>query len=824
MEGMDVCESCFRYDTIRKHQDPKCKNPNHDAVDRNGPSCDSFCFPARDMKRKLSKRRSLIGGIGSGPGTRESFPTPRRRRGYSQSTPMLCYNALLVCYRRIRTHFYARQLLSLFFFILVVWIQTTLDPLHIARWIDHQLTYRIMRRHFAALRLDIQQRDGADILRQLPTTKIAKANELQTHAAFRQVLLQRAERERILRGLEMVARACEEKNQQECGRSIPRVVFLPAVGRYTYHAREYINYNVTKIFFDTTEMRTLVREVSSKLSNGDFLLRLFDSSRGQSENILIWAVCVVFVYGGIAICDMVKPKHLSDLFARIFDQGQQEVLAMGSPPSSSLQLLAAPPRHNVIHCLVQRLTLHLSVSHQFIQMLTNQKHDDLHNWIKLNLPSNHCALISRSSGSNQTKYWYKSIQQQTTPPNERDSRTSVEIKLQPRSIPNITRVPKYPLQQRLQEAWSEPGWLCNRCLNYAGMGTYEACQVVCPRWYQEIICRPREEEGVETIDLVVTVRRPVEYYQRIPRIIHQTNFEEITFDHHPQLARLQASWKNTGWEYRFYTDADARRYISEHFPGPFLDAFDSLIHGAYRADFFRYLVLLREGGVYADVDVMLESTLETFVSPDLSFFGPRDVPCEYAGEAFCIWNGLLGAEPGHPILVRAVERTVNLILRRADMYDMEQEICQRTGPTAKLWKVRAQPLLFLTGPCGLGVAFNEAFRHSPLDPVPVGWHVEDSVQHEFHRLILVGDKHDLGEFRFSDPERNFIVASTDILGSNDRSNRIRPATPSDTSTSKPTSSQHYSHSRKYMSIWGSSGVYVDDQVALMQVKLRVERP
>jgi mannosyltransferase OCH1-like enzyme len=70
--------------------------------------------------------------------------------------------------------------------------------------------------------------------------------------------------------------------------------------------------------------------------------------------------------------------------------------------------------------------------------------------------------------------------------------------------------------------------------------------------------------------------------QRIPRVVHQTWPGDLSVDRYPQLSRVQSSWKNAGWEYRFYTDTDARNYINRNFPSRFLDAYDSLIPGAFK--------------------------------------------------------------------------------------------------------------------------------------------------------------------------------------------------------------------------------------------------
>ena len=149
-------------------------------------------------------------------------------------------------------------------------------------------------------------------------------------------------------------------------------------------------------------------------------------------------------------------------------------------------------------------------------------------------------------------------------------------------------------------------------------------------------------------------------------------------------------------------------------------------------------MLLKDGGIYADVDILLDSNLEHFVTPDLSFFVPRDMVGEYADEAFCLWNGFIGSSPGHPFLVRAVERLVNLISRRADLYDMEQDLCRRQGRKTETWKVRAEPLLLFSGPCALGAAVNDVLGRPSLNRFDIGWLPSDDSGEDYgDALVLV---------------------------------------------------------------------------------------
>jgi hypothetical protein len=229
-----------------------------------------------------------------------------------------------------------------------------------------------------------------------------------------------------------------------------------------------------------------------------------------------------------------------------------------------------------------------------------------------------------------------------------------------------------------------------------------------------------------------------ENVQMIPRIIHQTWREHITPSNYPNLHRITNMWKTSGWSYRFYTDDSSRQYIVDHFPRHFVEAYDALIPAAYKADLFRYMLLMKDGGIYADVDVLLDASLESFITPTMSFFVPRDAVASYADGEYCLWNGVIGAAPGHPIIIRAVERLVNLILNRADLLDLEREVAEKAGVDTETWKIRAIPELLLSGPCALGIATNEVLGRNPVARFDVGWLKESNVKdHDIGDILIL---------------------------------------------------------------------------------------
>lgn len=87
----------------------------------------------------------------------------------------------------------------------------------------------------------------------------------------------------------------------------------------------------------------------------------------------------------------------------------------------------------------------------------------------------------------------------------------------------------------------------------------------------------------------------------IPRIVHQTWRTKAL---PPEFARFRASWiaRHPQWEHRLYDDAECRAVV-QSVGGAWPDVYARLPTDIQRADVFRYLIIHRHGGVYADIDM-----------------------------------------------------------------------------------------------------------------------------------------------------------------------------------------------------------------------------
>jgi Glycosyltransferase sugar-binding region containing DXD motif len=139
---------------------------------------------------------------------------------------------------------------------------------------------------------------------------------------------------------------------------------------------------------------------------------------------------------------------------------------------------------------------------------------------------------------------------------------------------------------------------------------------------------------------------PVDEKFQIPRIIHQT---WKSADIPPAFsAQWIASWRelNPGWEYRFWTDADIDSFVRSEFP-EFYAVFQSYDVNIKRVDAFRYLLMKRIGGVYADLDFMCLKPLEGLLRGHYLLLGSQH-PGDWMQSEGDVCNAFMASVPEHP--------------------------------------------------------------------------------------------------------------------------------------------------------------------------------
>ena len=177
---------------------------------------------------------------------------------------------------------------------------------------------------------------------------------------------------------------------------------------------------------------------------------------------------------------------------------------------------------------------------------------------------------------------------------------------------------------------------------------------------------------------------------------------------------------NPDWTYTLFDDADIENYISTHYGKHFLAFYHRIgpRYGAAKADFFRYLVIFQEGGVYLDIKSTVDIPLSEVFQPDdaclLSYW--NNLPGQ-GHEGFGHYPGLpeeiergeiiqwyLAAAAGHPLLRKVIAQ----MLSNIDHYNPYVNSVGWLGTVST------------TGPIMYTVTLWNALREAP-ERYPVRW-------------------------------------------------------------------------------------------------------
>ena len=198
--------------------------------------------------------------------------------------------------------------------------------------------------------------------------------------------------------------------------------------------------------------------------------------------------------------------------------------------------------------------------------------------------------------------------------------------------------------------------------------------------------------------------------KKIPNSVYQTwKYPLLPPFHAKGVERFRRM--NHDYSFFFFDDLQMCDYMRTRYAGhPILKVFDKVRIPAAKADIWRYCVLLREGGIYCDIDSAISIPLRELLAGDpselISFEGNRWIDLldigKYAELGIfretipetvtpfleypqnIVLNWVLCFEKGHPIL----EEVLELIVRHFDFYrnktfeSMWKAVIHSTGPLA----------------------------------------------------------------------------------------------------------------------------------------------
>jgi mannosyltransferase OCH1-like enzyme len=158
----------------------------------------------------------------------------------------------------------------------------------------------------------------------------------------------------------------------------------------------------------------------------------------------------------------------------------------------------------------------------------------------------------------------------------------------------------------------------------------------------------------------------------IPKVVHQTYYtKQLPSEIQENIIRMQS--ENPDWIFKLYDDHDIDVFITTHYPNlkKFYDKINPS-YGAAKADFFRYLVMYKEGGVYLDIKSGLQKTLDEITDSANHYIlsnWPRSYPKIMQGMHKGISNPMgeyqqwhIISVKGHPYLQQVINNVCNNIV------------------------------------------------------------------------------------------------------------------------------------------------------------------
>lgn len=176
--------------------------------------------------------------------------------------------------------------------------------------------------------------------------------------------------------------------------------------------------------------------------------------------------------------------------------------------------------------------------------------------------------------------------------------------------------------------------------------------------YQHIEVPKSDSHRLEIpLNLYISLRlRPDRKFWKIPPYIFQT---WKAGDKTPEMEAAMATFtRQKGYTHICWTDDECYAFLLKVFGERYANAYKVLVPGAYRADFWRYCMLYKFGGVYADAKTTCLRPLDEILRPDDELILVRDLP------STCLLNGFIACRPNHPLLGIVIDMVLENIESR----------------------------------------------------------------------------------------------------------------------------------------------------------------
>ncbi|KAG8530363.1 uncharacterized protein KY384_004865 [Bacidia gigantensis] len=190
-----------------------------------------------------------------------------------------------------------------------------------------------------------------------------------------------------------------------------------------------------------------------------------------------------------------------------------------------------------------------------------------------------------------------------------------------------------------------------------------------------------------------------------PQIIWQTS-KRPDYDLYKEEREVYNTWrwKNPDYQQELMTDEKMEEYVRKQYPATDVEkVYFEMQDYIMRSDLIRYLILLKDGGLYSDLDVGCEKPINQWLPLDIeeqagvvlgvevdNKFGPDGRTFDGGEDLFELVNWTIMTRPGQPFMRFLVKRVINNVRRMTkaqenvvgDLEHSVQQVLDTTGPGA----------------------------------------------------------------------------------------------------------------------------------------------
>ena len=116
--------------------------------------------------------------------------------------------------------------------------------------------------------------------------------------------------------------------------------------------------------------------------------------------------------------------------------------------------------------------------------------------------------------------------------------------------------------------------------------------------------------------------------------------------------------QNPRFTHHLFDDNDCREFIKNNFDSEVLNAYDTIIPGAYKADLWRLCVLYIHGGIYMDIKLNCINGFKLIELTEKNHYVKDRVP------PLSIYNALMVCQKNSPFLIKAINQIVRNVKTR----------------------------------------------------------------------------------------------------------------------------------------------------------------